>query len=217
MGYAALAGTAAAGGRPTRRDSDKRLTRLLKIAQRRFLTLGYSETTLEGIAQEASVAKKTLYHHFGSKEGLFTKILDTLCSEWVAELNDIVLSSRRPEQVLNSVAQHLLDVGTRPDMIGLHRLFLVEAHRFPALVRNLYDKRGAMRGMEPLSDYLRSAIAAGALRLDDVPLATEQFVQLVLGGIRVRLLLGITRRPHAEDRRRIARQAVTIFLSGCVA
>jgi AcrR family transcriptional regulator len=217
MGHAALAGVAASGGRPTRRDADERLTRLLKIAQRRFLTLGYSETTLEGIAQEASVAKKTLYHHFGSKAGLFTRILDTLCSKWVAELNDIVLSSRQPEQVLNSVAQHLLDVGTRSEMIGLHRLFLIEAQRFPDLVRNIYDKRGALRGMEPLSEYLRGAIAVGALRLDDVPLATEQFVQLVLGGIRVRLLLGLARRPHADERRRIARQAVTIFLSGCMA
>jgi AcrR family transcriptional regulator len=217
MGDALLDGIAPTGGRPTRRAADERLTRLLKIAQHRFLTRGYSETTLEGIAQEASVAKKTLYHHFGSKAGLFTTILDSLCSKWIAELNDIVLSPRQPKQVLNSVAQHLLDVGTRPEMIGLHRLFLIEAHRFPDLVYNIYDKRGASRGMEPLSDYLRGAIAIGALRLDDIPLATEQFVQLVLGGIRVKLLLGIARRPQADERRRIARQAVTIFLSGCVA
>ncbi len=73
-----------------------------------------------------------------------------------------------------------------------------------------------MRGMEPLSDYLRGAIADGALQIDDVALATEQFVQLVLGGIRQRLLLGIARRPRASERQRIARKAVAIFLSGCV-
>jgi len=212
----ASSGVATSGGRPTLVDANRRLRRLLKIAQRQFLTKGYGDTTLEGIAHEAGVAKKTLYHHFGSKAGLFTKILETLYAEWIAQLNDIVLSSRRPEQVLSAIALHLLDVGTRSDMIGLHRLFLIEVHRFPDLIRNCYDRRGAMRGMEPMSDYLRDAVARRTLRLDDVELATEQFVQLVLGGIRARLLLRVARRPGAAERRRIAKQAVAIFLSGCM-
>ena len=203
------------GGRPSRREADRRVTRLLAIAQRQFLAVGYADTTLEGIAHEAGVSKKTLYHHFGSKAGLFTTILETLCSEWIADLNDIVLSARRPEQVLNDVALHLLEVGTRADMIGLYRLFLIEAHRFPDLVQEISDKHGTMRGMEPLSDYLHAAVAAGRLRIGDVTLATDQFVQLVLGGVRQKLLLGVARRPRAAERRRIARQAVAIFLSGC--
>lgn len=215
MGHARSVAVVRSGGRPPRDEADRRMARLLAIAKAHFLARGFSETTLEGIAEEAGVAKKTLYHHFGGKAGLFTKVLETLCGEWVAQLNDIVLSSRLPEQVLTAVALHLLDVGTRPDMIRLYRLLLMEAERFPELVRELFDARGRPRGMEPLADYLRAAGAAGALRFDDVGLATEQFVQLVLGGSRVRLLLGLARRPRAAERRRIAGQAVAIFLSGC--
>jgi AcrR family transcriptional regulator len=215
MAGIAQAGAAKSGGRPTRSEAEARLARLLDIAQCQFLAVGYGETALESIAREAGVSKKTLYHHFGSKAGLFRKIFDALRRSWVAELSDIVLVPRPPTQVLNAVALHLLDVGTRPDMIGLHRLLLIETQRFPDLARDNYDERGATRGMEPLSQYLRDTVAAGTLRVDDIALATEQFVQLVLGGIRIRLLLGVAKRPGPAELRRIAQQAVQIFLSGC--
>jgi AcrR family transcriptional regulator len=215
MAHAALARGLKSGGRPTRQEAEDRMTRLLEIAQRHFLTAGYRETSLDSITREAGIAKKTLYHHFGGKAGLFTAIVETLRRSWIAELNDIVLVSSQPQRVLEAVALHLLDVGTRRDMIELHRLFLVEAHRFPDLARGVYDQDGAPRGMEPLSSYLRTAVAEGALAIDDVALATEQFTSLVLGGIRGRLLLGAARRPGAAERHRLARQAVHIFLAGC--
>jgi TetR/AcrR family transcriptional regulator, mexJK operon transcriptional repressor len=203
------------GGRPTLRESEDRLQRLLEVAKRQFLSAGYRETSLEGIAREAGVAKKTLYSRFGSKAELFATILDTLRRSWIAELQGLVLESDRPEAVLETVALHLLQVGTRPDMIELYRLLMLDAHRFPELIRGYYDKRGGLSGMEPLSDYLRAAVAEDVLRIDDVALATEQFVYLVLGGIRTRMLLGAARRPSASARARIARQAVRIFLAGC--
>lgn len=215
MAHAAPISRTKSGGRPTRQEAEDRMTRLLEIAQRHFLTAGYRETSVESITREAGIAKKTLYHHFGGKAGLFTAIIETLRRSWIAELGDIVFMARRPEEILETVALHLLDVGTRREMIELHRLFLVEAHRFPDLVRGHYDKDGSLRGMERLSAYLLAAVADGVLRIDDVALATEQFTSLVLGGIRVRLLLGARRRPSAPERRRIAHQAVHIFLAGC--
>ena len=207
-------GIARRGGRPSRRDAQERLKRVLDIAQRHFLKVGYKETTLEGVARAAGVAKKTLYHHFNGKSDLFAHILERLLRNWIAELSDIVLSSGKPVHVLNAVALRLLEVGTTPEKIKMHRLLLLEADRFPKAVRVIYDKRGALLGMKPLFNYLISAVAAGELEIDDVDLATEQFVHLVRGGIRERLLLGITKRPSVSERRRMAKQAVTIFLAG---
>ena len=168
------------GGRPTRREAERRLERVLAIARRRFLAEGYSETSLETIARDSGIAKKTLYHHFGSKAGLFAAILESLRQSWIAELRDMTVRPVQPERVLEAVALHLLDVGTRPEMVALHRLITTEAQRFPELVQRHYD-RSSPRGMEPLHDYLRAAVGAGRLRLDDVGLAAEQFSHLVLG------------------------------------
>jgi AcrR family transcriptional regulator len=205
------------GGRPTRQEAARRLERLLAIAERHFLSAGYSETSIEAITREAGVAKKTLYHHFGGKTGLFTTIVAALRRAWIGELADMIHATRKPEHVLEAVALRLLDIGTRPEMVELHRLFLVEAHRFPEVARGNYDKAGRLRGMEPLSEYLRAVAAEGMLKIDDIALATEQFTYLVLGGVRARLLLGAAARPSARERARIARQAVHIFVSGCKA
>jgi AcrR family transcriptional regulator len=204
---AALVRGASSGGRPPIQEAERRLKRLLEVARQHFLAVGFRETSLDGIAREAGVAKKTLYHHFGSKAGLFAAILESLRESWIAELQDVVVRSEEPQVVLEAVALHILEVGTRSDMIALHRLLVAEAHRFPDIVRGHYE-RGAARDMEPLAGFLRAAVAKGTLTLDDVTLAAEQFTHLVLGEVRMRLLLGLTRRPGQSARCRIARRAV---------
>ena len=189
--------------------------RILEVAQRAFLDRSYAEVTLDCIARDAGVAKKTLYEHFGDKDGLFAAVLQHLREVWIAGLRDVVTESTDLRVTLQGAARHLLEVGTRPDMIGLHRLLLLEARRFPRLINACYDERGAQVGMAPLSDYLRSAARDGLLQLDDVDLAAEQFLHLVLGGVRTRMLRGAGGRPDADTRARIARQAVRIFLHGC--
>jgi TetR/AcrR family transcriptional regulator, mexJK operon transcriptional repressor len=203
------------GGRPSRHDAEVRVQVVLEVAKGKFLSAGYRETSLDAIARDAGVAKKTLYCHFGSKAGLFDAIVRMLTDAWVEELRKIVATESGPEAVLEAAALHLLEVGTRSDMIELYRLLLVESRRFPMLADVYRSRFGKIAGMEPLTDYLRRTVARGELALEDVDLAVEQFVQLVLGGVRARMLLGCTHRPNASIRRRIARQAVRIFVSGC--
>ncbi|HEX5282241.1 MAG TPA: TetR/AcrR family transcriptional regulator C-terminal domain-containing protein [Micropepsaceae bacterium] len=203
------------GGRLTRREAEESVKRVLAIAQRHFLAHGYNETSLDAIAREAGVAKKTLYHHFGSKAGLFGEIVAQCRNSRIAELSSIMLASPEPEHVLRQLALHLLDFLTRPERVKLHKLVVLEVSRFPKLVRAvMYDKGGKLSGMEPLRSWFRDAVAAGKLEIDDPDLAADQFVHLVLGGIRDRIILGVVHRPDAAQRERIADQAVKIFLAG---
>lgn len=212
---ASAPGTAKRGGRPTRREAEECLKRILAIAQRHFLTRGYAESSLDAIAREAGVAKKTLYHHFGSKAGLFGEIVAQCRNSRNAELSSIMLASEDPARVLKDVALHLLDFLTRPERVKLHKMVVLEVSRFPKLVRAvMYDRRGVLTGMESLRCWLRDAVAAGKLDIADPDLAADQFVHLVLGGIRDRIILGVVHRPDAARRERIADQAVKIFLSG---
>lgn len=203
------------GGRPSRHESELRVRAALDVAKGKFLSVGYRETSLDEIARDAGVAKKTLYCHFGSKAGLFDAILRTLSEAWVEELRHVVVKAGEPVVVLERAALHLLDIGTREDMIELYRLLLVESRRFPALIDAYRGRCGKLAGMEPLTAYLRHAVERGELALDDVDLAAEQFVYLVLGGVRARMLLGGAQRPNAVSRRRTARQAARLFVSGC--
>jgi hypothetical protein len=100
-------------------------------------------------------------------------------------------------------------------MVELYRLLLVESRRFPMLVDAYRNRCGKIVGMEPLTDYLQQAAERGEIKLENIDLAVEQFVHLVLGGVRARIMLGVASRPNAEHRRRMAKQAVGIFVSGC--
>lgn len=203
-----------AGGRPSRDEAQAKPLRILDVAQRVFLAQGYAEATIDAIAQEACVAKKTLYEHFGDKSRLFAAVVQRLVQAWLDGLQGVVIDSSDPEAALHGAAMHLLEVGTRADMLELHRLLLIEARHLPELVSSRYGERGALVGMVPLADYLRRAVAQGLLELDDVDLATEQFVYLVLGGLRTRMLRGVSSRPDAQGLAAIAAQAVRIFLDG---
>jgi TetR/AcrR family transcriptional regulator len=55
---------------PRLRAEAKR-ARILEISMRRFAERGYHDTRIEDIATEMSIAKGSVFQHFGSKEGLF--------------------------------------------------------------------------------------------------------------------------------------------------
>ncbi len=57
------------------RRGETRRCEVAAVAQRIFLERGYSQTTMQAIAEEAGASKETLYRHFGSKEGLFAEIV----------------------------------------------------------------------------------------------------------------------------------------------
>ena len=54
--------------------------RLVDAAQGLFLRDGYSQTTVRRIAEHAGVDHALVNYHFGSKEGLFTAVVDLLAS-----------------------------------------------------------------------------------------------------------------------------------------
>lgn len=61
---------------PRRRDADATRTLLLRAAQRRFTVLGYERTTTRDIAAEAGVNVSLIGRYFGSKQSLYTEVLD---------------------------------------------------------------------------------------------------------------------------------------------
>lgn len=57
--------------------------RLLAAAARLFYAQGIAATGIDEVLREAGVAKMTLYHHFGSKEGLAVAFLEWRHNAWM--------------------------------------------------------------------------------------------------------------------------------------
>ncbi len=56
---------------PVERAADQRRDRVLRCAQEMFVEYGYDGVSIEAIAAKAGVAKGLVFHHFGSKPGLY--------------------------------------------------------------------------------------------------------------------------------------------------
>src|SRR5476651_645056 len=66
------------GGRPTLEDIPRRNEHLLEVATDNFIRLGFNATTLDRIAAEAGVAKRTIYARYPDKLALFFVIMRRL-------------------------------------------------------------------------------------------------------------------------------------------
>jgi len=62
-------------GRPSRADAPRMEQHLLDIACRLFVASGYDLTTMDAIAMEARVSKRTLYLRYPKKELLFAAVV----------------------------------------------------------------------------------------------------------------------------------------------
>jgi AcrR family transcriptional regulator len=54
----------------------ERRQQLIEVARTLFAERGYDGTSIEEIAQRASVSKPVVYEHFGGKEGLYAVVVD---------------------------------------------------------------------------------------------------------------------------------------------
>ena len=52
--------------------------KLIEIAREQFATHGYANTATEEVVSMAGVTRGALYHHFGSKEGLFRAVVESV-------------------------------------------------------------------------------------------------------------------------------------------
>jgi AcrR family transcriptional regulator len=80
------------------KDSETR-QRILSTAQQIFLKTGFSKVTMDELANELGMSKKTLYKHFSSKEDL----LKVIMTEFRCGIDDYVnecLNNREIDKTL---------------------------------------------------------------------------------------------------------------------
>ena len=78
---------------------------ILTTASRLFAEKGYSQTTTAEIARDAKVAEGTLYHHFGSKDGIFLTLFDETMEGYLAGIEGILARGATGRDTLSALAR----------------------------------------------------------------------------------------------------------------
>ncbi|CAB3631282.1 TetR/AcrR family transcriptional regulator [Achromobacter pestifer] len=177
---------------------EARRRRLLEAASQSLLELGYAQTSIQRIVQQAGGSAATAYQLFGNKEGMLAAVLQF-------ELDDLratVFLETSPRQAVDSalheLAVRLLTYAVQPKSAALHRLLVSECHRMPQLATALQDAVDKQIHA-PLEQCLRHACARGELKIDDPRQAALTLGNLINGiAFHARLVGGYADGPHAE-------------------
>jgi AcrR family transcriptional regulator len=86
--------------RPRTRDADATKARILEAAKQEFARLGLGGARVDEIAEKARANKRMIYHYFGSKEELFTVVLEDAYLDIRSAEQDLKLSHLSPRDAL---------------------------------------------------------------------------------------------------------------------
>lgn len=165
---------------PRRGPTPTKHVDILWAAVRLFARQGVAQTTTREIASEAGTTERTLFKHFGSKEGLVEAVIAQAVVPHLAPTSLDALRRVIEEHGEDFAAWHETLLLTRSQAIGtspeLTRLLLVELLRDQSLRRRFEDAwRPAV--WEPLLGLVRRLQTEGRLRRD---IAAETLVRAFL-------------------------------------
>jgi len=162
------------------RHSEKRVA-ILSGAAEVFRTEGYESASMDRIAEVASVSKRTVYNHFGSKDALFQAVFDHLIEEVVAQKQIDWNPDDTLESQLRAFARAKTAVVDDANWLALVKVGLGVAIQRPEFARETMEK--ARRGEDALVKWLEAADRAGKLRVPNSFVAAQLFWAMVSGAL----------------------------------
>jgi AcrR family transcriptional regulator len=175
-------------------------------ARKLFAVRGFTETTIDDIAARAGVAKGAVYHHFSSKEEIFTRVLESIQAELSAA--QIPAPSAKPRDPLDMISAGVLRYLLAISEPGIKRILLIDG---PAVL-------GWQKWREMDARYFGALTrAALAMALGDAvpPREVEPLAHLLMGAIMEAALVCAT----AEHPKKLAKElsaGIRALLGGLV-
>ena len=196
-GGVVVAGSGATGDADTETD-DPLKAEIMRATYRALIEQGYSDLTIQGIADEFPKSKSLLYYHYDGKDDLIASFLgfatDRFRREIEVEIDD-------PEAQLRSLVDQLvpesLDEGEYRVQVALLELRSETPHneRFRQQYAVVDD---ALKS--DIADVLRRGIESGAFATDVNPDTEAEVLVSLLTGVRTLRLSTYERFPVAETR-----------------
>ncbi|MBO1908825.1 TetR/AcrR family transcriptional regulator [Microvirga sp. 3-52] len=186
---------------------------LLQAAAEVFFEQGYAATSIDAIIERAGGSKRNIYNEFGNKEGLFAAIVTENADKVLSTLAIEEIQGRGLRETLTAFGQHLMGGYMSPTLIGIYRMAVTEANRFPDLVKSFYEQ-GPGRATSQLAGVLEIAKKRGDIQADDCQRLAGHFVGMIRDNLHLQVILGLRPPPSDKEMRAAVASAVELFLNG---
>ena len=147
---------------------------IVEAAERLFLERGFGTVSMDDLAQDAGVARRTLYNQFASKEEIFREMLLRVSGQLEDALPPGIETQGDVEEVLHLIARAILDLHARPGYLGFLRMVVADSRQFPWIAEAFAAIME--RQMERLERFLAHLTNVGILQCQNPLLAAHQFM-----------------------------------------
>jgi len=181
---------------------------IISAAERLILERGFDGVSMDDLAEEAGVARRTLYNQFAGKEDILREMLSRLSGQIGDVLPPGIETQGNVEDVLRLTAKAVLTFQSSPQFIGLIRMAIADARQFPWIANefaSILDPH-----LERFARYLAYLTSLGFLDCPHPLLAAHQFLGLLNEPILWQRVLGRNIAPVSSDT--VIDEAVRMFL-----
>jgi TetR/AcrR family transcriptional regulator, mexJK operon transcriptional repressor len=199
-------------GRPTREQQEQRHEELLNVALDIFLEKGFEQTTMEEIATQVGMSKRTVYARYEDKGALFKAAVRRAIERYTVPRDALeAVATDDLQRTLLAIARLRIANLARPVATKLQRILTAQSYRFPELFNAAFEE-GTGPTVGFLSDLLVRYSKLGKISVTEPQRAATAFLSLVVGGP-ARVIVSGNRLDATEVETHI-RFAVDLFLRG---
>lgn len=152
-------------GSPRKPDPARTRADILAVARHEFVEHGLSGARVDAIAERTRTTKRMIYYYFGSKQGLYSAVLEQAYAGIRAAEATLELDTLPPETALRRLIEFSFDYeDAHPDFV---RLIAIEnIHRAAHLKQLSSIQRVNAGAIDSLAAILRRGQEAGVFRSD---------------------------------------------------
>tara|TARA_Y100000052_G_scaffold27473_1_gene35513 strand:- start:6935 stop:7534 length:600 start_codon:yes stop_codon:yes gene_type:complete len=169
-------------------NHDLRTRRIIGAAKRVFLEHGFDGASMDEVALEAGVSKRTVYNRYISKEELFDEVAKDACEQLLTFSFDTP-SDIPVRDFLKSLALKILWSRLSPDSLALLRNVAFRAHRMESL-RTGYAETAIQPVLSFLTTYFESGEGKGVAINADPEDVAWTFFSMAIHPLESKLLMG---------------------------
>ena len=207
-------------GRPPKELAGEVDERILDAARKLFVERGFEGASIDEIAEAARAGKPTIYARFGDKRALFITVVERDVLSRITHFKGEVPTGATIEERLASLANATVHWILDPERMGLMRLAVAEARRFPDLASTV-SRTARDLSTEVAARHLREMTESD--RLGSLPafaperLATTArfFLDLAVVPFLLRALFEVNPKTLQADIGPHVARSVTFFLAAC--
>lgn len=183
----------------------------LRVAARLFLEHGYANVSINVLIKEVGGSKRDFYAEFENKEGLFRRVVISMCEDVLAPLRALPIDEGPAEETLRAFGEMFLTFLLTPEVLALQRLVISESAVNPEFARIFYNQ-GPQSAHRVAADMLSDLKNRGEIEVESPNISAILFCDMLVSEFQFRKAAGGA--VSCEDVKERVRAAVAIFLHG---